>query len=420
MKVLFIHQNFPAQYRAMAQALARDPGNRVGFVTRHRGPEQLPGVTKMLYEPAREPNAATHGYVQPFEKAVLEGQAVFRVLQSLQASGFTPDVVCAHTGWGVGMFVKDIYPDTPLLLYCEWFTHHRGGDLDFDPAYPCDINDVLRYRASNAAILIDLEACDGGVAPTEWQRSRFPDAYRPRIEVLHDGVDTDYFQPRPGAKLNLPGLDLSGAGEIVTYVARGMDAYRGFPQFIEMLAELLAHRPRCHAVIVAADRVAYGPPPPQGKSYKDWMLGKTPLDAARVHFAGTLPYGLYKQVLQASSAHVYLTRPFVLSWSLVEAMACGCLIVASDTAPVREAIADGVNGLLVDFFDTRAIARRVEQALQDGERLAPLRAAARRTALERFAWSRLLPRHLQLLRAYAEGANRSPPRKAEAGSIDLS
>jgi len=402
MKALFIHQNFPAQYLALASALAKDRNNRVGFITHYQGPVEIEGVTKMRYEPARGPHADTHSYVQPFERAVLDAQAVFRVLQSLKASGFTPDVVCAHTGWGLGMFVKDIYPDTPLLLYCEWFTRHRGGDLDFEPAKPCDINDVLRYRASNAAMLVDLEACDGGVSPTEWQRSRFPDAYRPRIDVLHDGIDTDYFHPRPGAKLDLPGLDLSRAGEIVTYVARGMDAYRGFPQFIEMLGHLLARRPHCHVVIVAADRVAYGPPPPQGTSYKDGMLAKIPLDRSRVHFVGTLPYGLYKQVLQASSAHVYLTRPFVLSWSLIEAMASGCLIVASDTAPVREAIEDGVNGLLVDFFDVQAIARRVEEALDGGERLAPLREAARQSALERYAQAKLLPRHLDLLQAYAD------------------
>ena len=310
----------------------------------------------------------------------------------------------------IGEIKERAVTDTPLLLYCEWFTRYQGSDLDFDPAYPSDINDVLRYRASNAAILVDLDACDGGISPTHWQRSRFPDAYWPRIDLLHDGVDTDYFQPRPGAKLSLPGLDLSAAREIVTYVARGMDAYRGFPQFIEMLGYLLERRPHCHVVIVAADRVAYGPKPPQGESYKDWMLGKVPLDLSRVHFVGTLPYGLYKQVLQASSVHVYLTRPFVLSWSLIEAMASGCLIVASDTAPVREAIEDGVNGLLVDFFDSLAIARRVEEALDGGERLAPLREAARRTALERYALAKLLPRHLDLLQAYADrkGPNPTP------------
>jgi glycosyltransferase involved in cell wall biosynthesis len=402
MRILFIHNNFPAQYRHVAQALAQNPNNRVGFITQNRTHE-LDGVTKLVFEPARKAHASTHRYVRQFETAVLDGQAVVRVLQQLKTTGFTPDVVCAHTGWGVGMFVKDIYPDTPLVLYCEWYTRSRGGDLDFDPAHPPTIDDILRYRASNAAMLVDLDACDGGLAPTRWQRSRFPEAFQPRIDVLHDGVDTEYFTPQPGAKLALPGLDLSAAQEIVTYVARGMDAYRGFPQFIEALEHLLKRRPHCHAVIVAADRVAYGPPPPEGHaSYKDWMLAKVPLDPARVHFVGTLPYDLYRQVLRASSAHVYLTRPFVLSWSLMEAMATGCLIVASDTAPVREVIEDGVNGLLVDFFDPRGIAGRIEEALENGERLARLREQARRTVLERYALAQLLPRHLHLLEQYAQ------------------
>lgn len=396
MRILFIHNNFPAQYRHVATTLAKNPANRIGFITQNRNGE-LPGVTKLVFEPARKAHASTHKYVRQFENAVLEGQAVARILDQLKGQGFVPDLVCAHTGWGCGMFVKDVFPDTPLLLYCEWYTRAWGGDLDFDPANTPAIDDVLRFRASNAAMLIDLEACDRGVTPTHWQRSRFPEAFQPRIEVLHDGVDTDYFQPHPEAELKLPGLDLSGVTEIITFVARGMDCYRGFPQFIEALGLLLARRPGCHAVIVADDRVAYGPNPPQGSSWKDWMLAKVPLDLTRVHFTGPLPYGQYRQVLQASSVHVYLTRPFVLSWSLLEAMATGCLIVASNTAPVREVIEDGVNGLLVEFFDIDAIARAIEEALELGEGAAGLRQKARETALDRYALAQLLPAQLGLM-----------------------
>jgi glycosyltransferase involved in cell wall biosynthesis len=402
MRVLFIHNNFPAQYRHLAQALIRDPNNRVGFITQNRD-RDMDGVTKLVFEPARKAHPSTHRYVRQFETAVLEAQGVFRVLQELKGRGFTPDAICAHTGWGLGMFAKDVYPETPLLLYCEWYTRYRDSDLDFDPAYPQDINDILRYRASNAAMLLDLEASDGGVSPTEWQRSRFPAAFQPRIEVLHDGVDTGYFSPQPGARLQLPGLDLSGAPELVTYSARGMDAYRGFPQFIEALGLLLARRPGCHAVIVGEDRIAYGPKPPEGESYKAWMLSKVALDPERVHFVGGLAYEQYRQVLRASSVHVYLTRPFVLSWSVLEAMAAGCLLVASDTAPVREVVEDGVNGLLVDFFDTQAIAARIAEALDGAADLAPLRERARQTVLARYDLAKLLPQHLQLLERYAGG-----------------
>lgn len=238
MRVLFVHHNFPGQFRHMAAALAADPANRVGFITQNRD-QEMPGVTKLVFEPARKARAETHRYVRQFENAVLESQAVFRVLQQLKASAFTPDVVLAHTGWGGGMFVKDIYPEVPVVLYCEWYTRARGGDLDFDPAYPPSVDETLRYRVSNASMLLDLEACDGGIAPTQWQRSRFPGAFQPKIDVLHDGIDCQYFQPQPNARLSLPGLDLAAADEIVTYVARGMDAYRGFPQFIEALALLL-------------------------------------------------------------------------------------------------------------------------------------------------------------------------------------
>jgi glycosyltransferase involved in cell wall biosynthesis len=329
---------------------------------------------------------------------------VFRVLQQLKSAGFTPDVICTHTGWGLGMFCKDIYPDSALLLYCEWFTRARGCDLDFDPAFQPTLDDSLRCRISNSAMLVDLEACDGGIAPTQWQRSVFPAEYHAKIEVLHDGVDTAYFQPKPGAKLQLPGLDLSAASEIVSYVSRGMDSYRGFPQFIESLALVLDGRPDCHAVIVGADRVAYGPKPPGCDSYREWMKSRVRLDWSRVHFTGALPYGQYLQVLQASLVHVYLTRPFVLSWSLIEALAAGCLVVASDTAPVREVIEDGVNGLLTDFFDVQAIAGRVEDALANADRYAGLRQSARQTAERRYALQDLLPRHLALLKRFADGA----------------
>jgi len=400
MRILFIHNNFPAQYRHVAAALAKDPKNRVGFVTQSKDGE-IPGVTKLLFEPARKARASTHLYVKPFENAVLEAQAVVRVLQQLKLKGFVPDLVCAHTGWGCGMFVKDVFPDTPLLLYCEWYTQSRGGDLDFDPEGQLAIDDILRYRASNAAMLVDLAACDAGVAPTAWQKSRFPKDFQHKIHVLHDGVDTDYFHPQPGATLNLPDLDLTGAEEIVTYVARGMDSYRGFPQFIQALALLQLDRPKCHAVIVAGDRIAYGAKPPEGDSWKSYLLARTPLDRGRVHFTGSLPYGLYKQVLQASSVHVYLTKPFVLSWSFLEAMACGCLLVASDTAPVREVLEDGRNGLLVDFFDSQALAARIGQALDLGGDGHAIRQAARTTVVGRYDLAALLPRQLELFRQLA-------------------
>jgi glycosyltransferase involved in cell wall biosynthesis len=395
MQVLFLHPNFPAQFRHLAVALAKDPQNQVVFGT-NRAQGELPGVQKMLYQPKREPSPETHRYVRPLEKAVLTGQAVFRGLQPLKTQGFYPDVVYAHSGWGPGLFVKDLFPRTKYCCYFEWFYHAHGTDADFDPDDPIDVDSEASIRIKNSPLLQDLYACDRGLSPTLWQWQQFPLEFRTKIKILHDGVDTDFFHPNPNAGLVIPrlGLDLSEVDDIITYVARGMEPYRGFPQFMRMVALLQERRPNCHVVIVGEDRVAYGKPLPEGESFKNKLLEELNLDLSRVHFTGWLAYEEYLSVLQASAVHVYLTRPFVLSWSLLEAMATGCLIVGSSTAPVREYIQEGVNGLLVDFFDVNAIADRVEEALDNPEQMAPLRQTARETILEKCDLKKVIQEHL--------------------------
>lgn len=405
MRVLFLHANFPAQYRHVAAALAKDRKNQVVFGTKNRD-ASLPGVHKVLFEPSRVPHPSTHHYVQSLEAAVLNGQAVVRLAEQLKAQGFVPDVICGHSGWGPTLFVKDAFPNTPLLCYFEWFYHARGTDADFDPADPLSLDDAARIRVKNTPTLLDLYSCDRGLSPTDWQRSQLPLEFHSKISVLHDGVDTAYFQPNPGAKLVLPQLDLSHVEELVTYVGRGMEPYRGFPQLMEAVAYLQERRPHCHVVIVGSDRVCYGKSLPDGKSYKDSILEKVPLDLSRLHFTGPLPYGQYRQVIQASAVHVYLTRPFVLSWSMLEAMSTGCLVLGSNTAPVTEVIQDGKNGLLVDFFSPQQIAERIAEVLDHPTRMAQLRAKARQTILEHYALVDLLPQHLQLIQSVA---NRSVP-----------
>ncbi|MEA5504192.1 glycosyltransferase family 4 protein [Halotia wernerae UHCC 0503] len=400
MRVLFLHSNFPAQYRHVALALAQDPNNQVVFGTKNQD-VNLPGVYKVIFEPSRNPHPTTHHYVRPLEHAVLHGQAAFKLAEQLKTKGFIPDVICGHSGWGSTLFVKDVFPETPLICYFEWFYHALGSDADFDPTDPLNVDDIARIRTKNAPILIDLYTCDRGLSPTNWQKAQFPPEFHQKISVLHDGVDTEYFKPNPGAKLVLPNLDLSGVDEIVTYVARGMEPYRGFPQFIETIAYVQERRPNCHVVIVGSDRVCYGKSLPNGLTYKDLMLKKVPLDLSRVHFTGSLPYGQYLQVIQASSVHVYLTRPFVLSWSMIEVMSTGCLVLGSDTAPVTEVIQDGKNGLLVDFFSPRKIADRINEVLNHPTHMAEIRANARKTVLERYALANLLPQHVQLIKDIA-------------------
>ncbi|MDY7020371.1 MAG: glycosyltransferase family 4 protein [Cyanobacteriota bacterium] len=415
MRALFLHPNFPAQYRHIITALGADPKNQIVFGTKNERPEwKIPGVRKALFKPTRDPSPQTHQYVRTLESAVLHGQGVFRMLEQLKARGFVPDIICGHSGWGPTLFAKEAFPDTPLLCYFEWFYHSRGSDADFDPADPLTVDDMARIRIKNTPILVDLYTCDWGLSPTRWQRSQFPAELQNKISVLHDGVDTSYFKPVPGAKLVIPDvIDLSGVEELITYVARGMEPYRGFPEFIEAVAYIQERRPNCHVVVVGSERVCYGKSLPDGMSYKEYMLKKIPLDLSRIHFVGALPYGQYLKVIQASDVHIYLTRPFVLSWSMIESMSTGCLIVGSDTAPVREVIRDGENGLLVDFFSPKQIADRVSEVLDHRDRMAEIRVKARETVLERYDLAKLLPQQLQLIN---EVAQRSFP--VQTGRVD--
>jgi glycosyltransferase involved in cell wall biosynthesis len=405
MRALFLHPNFPAQYRHIITALGADPKNQVVFGRKNERPEwNIPGVRKALFKPSRDPSPQTHQYVRALESAVLHGQGVFRMAEQLKAQGFVPDVICGHSGWGPTLFVKEAFPDVPLLCYFEWFYHSKGSDADFDPADPLTVDDMARIRIKNTPILVDLYTCDWGLSPTYWQRSQFPPELQSKISVLHDGVDTSYFKPDPGAKLVLPNCDLSGVEELVTYVARGMEPYRGFPEFIEAVAYIQERRPNCHVVVVGSERVCYGKSLPDGVSYKEHMLKRIPLDLSRIHFVGPLPYGQYLKVIQASDVHIYLTRPFVLSWSMIESMSTGCLIVGSDTPPVKEVIRDGENGLLVDFFSPKQIADRVCEVLDHPDHMAEIRLKARQTALERYDLAKLLPQQLKLIQ---DVANRS-------------
>jgi glycosyltransferase involved in cell wall biosynthesis len=408
MRVLFLHMNYPAQYRHVALAMGKNPNHQILFGTNNKD-VTMEGIPKTLFGASREVRPETHHYVRPLESAVLNGQGAYRMAEQLKAKGFIPDVICGHSGWGPTLFMKDAFPNAALLCYFEWFYHAHGTDADFDPADPLEQDSIAKIRVKNSPILLDLYSCDWGMSPTRWQQAQFPKEFQSKLTVLHDGVDTDFFKPELGASLVLPNLDLTGVDEIVTYVARGMEPYRGFPQFIESLPYLLERRPNCHVVIVASERVCYGKSLPNGKTYKQEMLERVPLDAYkdRVHFVGTLPYGEYVKVLKASTAHVYLTRPFVLSWSMLEAMSTGCLIVGSNTAPVAEVIRDGENGLLVDFFNPKQLADRLEEVMTHPNRMAHLRKQARQTILDQYALVDLLPKHLQLIE---DVANRSMAR----------
>ena len=399
MRVLFLHNNFPAQFGALARYMSRH-GHDVTYGTSWQGtaPEWLRMVR---YRPHRKVGKEQHPYLAFVESAVLNGQALARVGWKMKDQGYSPDLIVAHSGWGPGLYVRDIWPDARYLGYFEWYYRSKGADLGFLDAVTRD--DEHRVSTRNAAILLDIARSNWGLVPTAYQASQFPDLLRRKLTVQHDGVDTDYFAPQPGRRLTLPDLDLSHVEEIVTYVARGMEPYRGFPQAMTAFAEVLRRRPRAHVVVVGEDRVAYGRRLPDGDTYRKKALRELDFDRNRIHFTGRLPRNLYREVLLASSAHVYLTVPFVLSWSMIEAMSAGCLLLASDTEPVREVIRAGENGLTVDFFDTNALAERICDVLDHPDEYAHLREGARRTATESYPAARLVPQRARLLEAVADG-----------------
>ncbi len=403
MRVLLLHNNFPSQFGPLARFLTQR-GHDVTFGTQWEGapPEWLRMVR---FRPQRKVYDKQHPYLRFVENAVLGGEAFARVAWKLKEDGYRPDVILAHAGTGPGMYARDIWPDARYVGYFEWYYRPAGSDLGF--LAPPSRDGVHRVRTMNAPILVDFAASNWGIVPTVWQAAQFPASLRSRLTVQHDGVDTDYFAPQPGQRLKLPELDLSQAEEIVTYVARGMEPYRGFPQAMAAFAAVQKRRPGAHIVIVGADRVAYGAKLPDGDTFKQKMLRELDFDRRRLHFTGLLPRNRYRDVLRASSVHVYLTVPFVLSWSLIEALATGCAVVASNTPPVREVVRHGDNGLLVDFFDSDGLADRIcdvlERSASGDEKLARQCARARRTAAERYAWKALLPRRVQLLEAVATG-----------------
>ena len=400
MRILFVHQNAPGQFRHLAPYLAR-AGHDVVFLGKHRC--ALPdGVRSLAYKAPREAGADTHHYLRRAEGCVRRGQAAARACLALAAQGFRPDLIVGHPGWGELMFLRDVLPQAAILSYCEMFHRAEGQDTGYVPETAIDLDGRCRIRAWNADLLIGLDIMDRGVSPTVWQRDQHPAAFRDKIAVIHDGVDTDEVAPARASRFSVPGGPTFSPGdEVVSFVARDLEPVRGFHLLMRALPQLLRRRAAAHVVICGGDGVSYGRPPPGGGTWRETMLREVAVDPARVHFVGHLPRPAYLDLLRVSALHLYLTVPFVLSWSCVEALAAGCLLLGSDVPPVREVVEDGVNGWLVDARDADALARRAAELLADRGRLDHLRQAARTQAAARFDLRRCLAAQAQLVHELA-------------------
>lgn len=403
MKILFIHQNFPGQFKHLAPALAKDPANTVMAMTMQKvNVPDWQGIKIERYAAAKGTTPDVHPWVADFETKTIRGEACFRAALQLKARGFTPDVIIAHPGWGESLFLKDVWPQATLGIYCEFYYHPVGADVGFDPEFPSmDAGDVCRLRLKNVNNLLHFEIADAGISPTRWQASTFPEPFRSKIAVVHDGIDTQAVAPDPNVSLTINGnIVLTKHDEVITFVNRNLEPYRGYHIFMRSLPEILKRRPNARVLIVGGDDVSYGAQPQGGRKWKDIFANEvrpsiSDADWSRVHFLGNIPYQYFIPLLQLSTVHVYHTYPFVLSWSLLEAMSAGCAIVASDTQPLHEAIKHDDTGRLVNFFDTSALAEQVCALLEQPEERARLGDNARQFAQENYDLKTVcLPRQL--------------------------
>jgi glycosyltransferase involved in cell wall biosynthesis len=366
MNILFIHQNFPGQFKFLAPALVRQGHQVTAMMMPPIEETDWQGVKLVKYDVNRGSTKDTHPWMADFETKIIRGEACFRAALQMKEQGYQPDVIIAHHGWGESLFLKEVWPIVKMGIFCEFFYHSHGYDVGFDPEFPQeDVGYVCRIQLKNLNNILHFQMADAGISPTYFQANSFPESFRKKITVVHDGIDTTKVAPNPDVRLTLnEELVLTRKDEIITFVNRNLEPYRGYHIFLRALPEILSRRPNVHILIVGGDDVSYGVRPKSGAKWKDIFVNEvrgqlSDEDWQRVHFLGNIRYEYFIPLLQISTVHLYLTYPFVLSWSLLEAMSIGCAIVASNTEPLHEAIEHNETGRLVDFFDIEALVSEV-------------------------------------------------------------
>lgn len=404
MNILFIHQNFPAQFKHLAPALAAKGHKVVALTLRVKEAMKWNGVELLPYTISRKRSKNLHPWIVDFESKLLRAESCYLAARKLKQQGFMPDIIVAHPGWGEPMFLRDLWPEARIGLYCELYYNPANSDVGFDSEFPArdPEHEPIRLRLKNLCNIMHLEVGDLGISPTEFQASTYPKPVQDRISVIHDGIDTDVVRPNPDASLTIgQGEVLTAKDEVITFVNRNLEPYRGYHVFMRALPRLLKERPNARVLIVGGDEVSYGKRPPDGQSWKQIFVDEvrseiSTADWQRVHFLGRIPYDRFLSLLQISRAHVYLTYPFVLSWSLIETMAIGAPIIASDTAPVKEVITHGKTGRLFPFFDQNQMVKEICTVLDDPKMRQEMGQASRAFAVARYDLKQVcLPQQLQ-------------------------
>ncbi|MDF1671009.1 MAG: glycosyltransferase family 4 protein [Roseovarius sp.] len=402
MKILFIHQNFPGQYKHLAPVLAAQGHNCVALTLRVKEPGVWKNVRLIPYKLPDRKGQNVHPWLVDLDTKVTRGEACFRAAVQMREAGFIPDLILAHPGWGESMFLRDVWPEAKIGLYCELYHLSGYPHLNFDPEFEKpNQTSAMRIRLKNLNNHLHFPLGDAGISPTQFQADTFPPAFRQRITVSHDGIDTTIATPDKNVRLTIDGqIDVTRDDEVITFVNRNLEPYRGYHKFMRALPDLLKRRPNAQVLIVGGDDVSYGARAPKGQTWKQIFLDEvkdqiSEADWKRVHYLGRIPYDQFLRLLQVSRVHVYLTYPFVLSWSLMEAMACEAAIVASDVAPVQEVITDDVTGRLVDFFDKDALVAAVSDLLDDPDARARMGQAARQLMIDKYELNKIcLPRQV--------------------------
>lgn len=383
--VLFVHNNFPGQFRDLAQTLVARGVPTLAVGQEHAG--SVPGVRTARYGLPRGSTPGIYPLAVRAEADLIRGRGAYDAAKALKHEGWDPQVIVGHPGWGEMAFLGELFPQARQVAFAEFWYHARGYDVGFDTEFfPAEEEQIFRVHAKNPVMALSYSAADAIVAPTEFQANALPPVFRERARVIHEGVDVEAIRPAPAEPFALDdGRVIAPGTPVITHVNNNMEPLRGLHILARALPRLLAEVPDAQVIVIGdPNRRGYGGNPPEGRTWKDLCFEGVDHDPAHVHFLGPVAHERMLAAMRLGCAHVYYTYPFVLSWSLAEAMASGCYVIGSDTAPLHDAIEDGVNGKLLPFFDVDALSSAMIAACRTPEAFAPLRAAARETAVAKF------------------------------------